>query len=66
MKALQKLSDRYGEAVIRAQAWLNGLICILSACALDNEGYIAHIVCAVTLVWLFLYALSHKVFEDWR
>ena len=63
MRMLRRFCRRYHEDLIRLQAWINGIICVLAACCLDGEGYMAEIICGVTLLWLMLYAYANGYFE---
>lgn len=56
---MRKLFKQYHNRIIKWQAWINGILCILSACCLDSEGYTAQIICAATLLWLVVFAYTN-------
>lgn len=60
---IRKFCRRYHEDLIKLQAWINGIVCVLSGCCLDGEGYTAHIICCVTLLWLTMFAYANGYFE---
>lgn len=60
---MRKLFRQYHNRIIKWQAWTNGVLCILSACCLDSEGYTAQIICAATLLWLAVFAYANKYLD---
>lgn len=63
MDLLRGFFKRYHNSIIRLQAWINGIVFVLSACCLDGEGYTALIVCCVTMLWLMMFAYANGYFE---
>ncbi len=45
--------------ILKAVAWIMGILFLVSACALDSESWIPHIVCFVSLIWLALFAYAN-------
>lgn len=64
MRLLRRFCRKYHNDIIRLQAWINGIVFVLSGCCLDSEGYTAQIVCGVTLLWLAMYAYANGYFEE--
>ncbi len=60
---MRKFFRRYRNSVIKFHAWINLIVCMLSACCLDSEGYTAQIVFAVTLLWLAVFAYANGYME---
>lgn len=45
--------------ILKATAWIMGILFLVSACALDSDSWIPHIVCMVSLLWLALFAYAN-------
>jgi len=45
--------------ILKATARIMGILFLVSACALDSDSWIPHIVCMVSLLWLALFAYAN-------
>ena len=43
--------------VLKAITWVASMVFIFSACELDSDSYIPHIICTVCLAWLLPFVL---------
>lgn len=59
---VRRFFRKHHNRILRSQAWVNGILCVLSICSIDGEGYTAYIVCMGTLLWLCLFAYANGYF----
>lgn len=46
--------------ILIAITCIASIIAILAGASLDSEGYLAHLICAVCLVWLALFVTANR------
>ncbi len=45
--------------ILKSVAYIMGGLFLVSACALDSDSWIPHIVCSVSILWLALFAYAN-------
>jgi len=46
--------------ILKGITWVAGVTLLLSACALDSDSYLPHVICTVCLAWLVPFVLINE------
>ena len=66
MKKKSRVRIKIHNFILKTIAWTVGITFLVSACLLDGDSYIPHIVCGSCILWFLLFCIANNWFVEVR